>query len=56
MRKYFNLEYLFLYKGKYKELFSFALIFEKLSLKKQKNEKKYKKIWTFRLCKFPPEI
>ena len=47
IRKYFNLE----------NFVSFALMFEKLSLNKQKNgEKRYKKFWFFKLCKFLTDI
>ena len=41
IRNYFNLEILIFYKGKYKKLFSFAHMFEKFSLNKQKNERRY---------------
>ena len=36
---------------KYKKLFSFALVLEKFSLNKE-FEKKYKKFFILRLCKF----
>ena len=41
IKKYFNLENFLIYKGKYKKLFCFALMFENFSLNKKKCEKEY---------------
>ena len=49
-------KFLLFCKGKYRKLFSFALIFEKFPLNKEKCEKKYNTFLIFRLCKFLSEF
>ena len=48
----YNLQNSTTYKKRYKNIFSFLLMFEKFSLNKKKCEKKYKEFLIFILCKF----